>query len=140
MPASLRTFRRLFSVFLLSVLVVAIHGQRRQPPAAPVDSLKVLQWRQIGPFRGGRSTAVAGVVTQPMVFYFGGTGGGVWKTTDGGINWEPVTDGSVFGTGSVGAIGLSDADPNTIYVGMGESPIRGNVSHGDGVYKSTDGC
>ena len=74
-----------------------------------------------------------------MVFYFGATGGGVWKTTDGGINWEPITDGSVFGTGSVGAIGLSDSDPNTIYVGMGESPIRGNVSHGDGVYKSTDG-
>src|SRR5207244_1546757 len=93
----------------------------------------------IGPFRGGRSTAVAGVASQPMVFYFGGTGGGVWKTSDGGINWEPVRDGSVFGTGSVGAIGLSDSDSNTIYVGMGESPIRGNVSHGDGVYKSTDG-
>ena len=92
----------------------------------------------IGPFRGGRSTAVAGVASQPMVYYFGGTGGGVWKTTDGGINWEPITDGSVFGTGSVGAIGLSDSDPNTIYVGMGESAIRGNVSHGDGVYKSTD--
>jgi len=72
-------------------------------------------------------------------FYFGGTGGGVWKTTDGGIKLEPITDGSVFGTGSVGAIGLSDSDANTIYVGMGESPIRGNVSHGDGVYKSTDG-
>src|SRR5258706_1704882 len=74
-----------------------------------------------------------------MVFCFGGTGGGVWKTSDGGINWEPITDGSVFSTGSVGAIGLSDSDANTIYVGMGESPIRGNVSHGDGVYKSTDG-
>jgi len=128
---------------LVSVLAaVSIHAQRRQPPAASAqtqtDALKVLQWRSIGPFRGGRSTAVAGVASQPMVFYFGGTGGGVWKTTDGGINWEPVSDGSVFGTGSVGAIGLSDSDPNTIYVGMGESPIRGNVSHGDGVYKSTD--
>jgi photosystem II stability/assembly factor-like uncharacterized protein len=133
--------------FFLAVVVLTnpVDAQRRQPSgapsttASPTDSLKALQWRQIGPFRGGRSTAVAGVASQPMVFYFGGVGGGVWKTSDGGINWEPITDGSVFGTGSVGAIGLSDSDPNTIYVGMGESPIRGNVSHGDGVYKSTDG-
>src|SRR6266478_2864959 len=134
--------------FFLSLLVfvslseISSSAQRRQPSTTPAstsaDSLKALQWRQIGPFRGGRSTAVTGVASQPMVFYFGGTGGGVWKTTDGGINWEPITDGSVFGTGSVGAIGLSDSDPNTIYVGMGESAIRGNVSHGDGVYKSTD--
>ncbi len=108
----------------------------RQP--SPADPLKVLQYRSIGPYRGGRATAVAGVATQPMVYYFGATGGGVWKTTDGGINWEVVSDDSVFGTGSVGAIGISDSDPNTIYVGMGESPVRGNVSHGDGVYKSTD--
>ena len=120
------------------------HGQRRQaegtsqPAARESDLLKPLQWRSIGPYRGGRVTAVAGVASQPSVFYFGATGGGVWKTSDGGINWEPISDGSVFGTGSVGAIGLSDSDPNTIYVGMGESPIRGNVSHGDGVYKSTD--
>src|SRR6266496_3382018 len=137
-----------FSLFIaplvVALSVVSVSGQRRQSSPAPTstqgqtDSLKVLQWRSIGPFRGGRSTAVAGVASQPMVFYFGGTGGGVWKTTDGGINWEPITDSSVFGTGSVGAIGLSDSDPNTIYVGMGESPIRGNVSHGDGVYKSTD--
>ncbi|MCA1555935.1 MAG: glycosyl hydrolase, partial [Acidobacteria bacterium] len=76
--------------------------------------------------------------SQPFVYYFGATGGGVWKTTDGGANWEPVSDGSVFGTGSVGAIGICEADPNVIYVGMGESPVRGNVSHGDGVYKSMD--
>ncbi|HEY3102055.1 MAG TPA: hypothetical protein VGJ69_00595, partial [Pyrinomonadaceae bacterium] len=122
----------------------SVDAQRRPSSSASsaptaADSLKVLQWRSIGPYRGGRSTAVTGVASQPMVFYFGGTGGGVWKTTDGGINWEPVSDGSVFGTGSVGAIGLSDSDPNVVYVGMGESPIRGNVSHGDGVYKSTDG-
>ncbi|MCU1268476.1 MAG: glycosyl hydrolase, repeat-containing protein [Acidobacteria bacterium] len=134
-------------VFSLVVVVLAagfVNAQRRPAasetpsPAKESDPLKALQWRSIGPFRGGRSTAVAGVASQPMVYYFGGTGGGVWKTTDGGINWEPITDGSVFGTGSVGAIGLSDSDPNTIYVGMGESAIRGNVSHGDGVYKSID--
>src|SRR5258705_1083820 len=128
--------------FLLSSS--SVRGQRREPEgpqqSAGKDSdlLKPLQWRSIGPYRGGRVTAVAGVLSQPAVFYFGATGGGVWKTSDGGINWEPISDGSVFGTGSVGAIGLSDSDPNTIYVGMGESPIRGNVSHGDGVYKSTD--
>src|SRR5438132_2648442 len=132
-------------VFVFALLATPILGQRRQSASGPPsssggpDPLKVLQWRSIGPFRGGRVTAVAGVASQPSVFYFGATGGGVWKTNDGGINWEPISDGSVFGTGSVGAIGLSDSDPNTIYVGMGESPIRGNVSHGDGVYKSTDG-
>ena len=131
-------------LFLFSLTGISASAQPQQPsgtPATqtPADALKALQWRQIGPFRGGRSTAVTGVATQPMVYYFGGTGGGVWKTVDGGINWQAISDGSVFGTGSVGAIGLSDSDANTIYVGMGESPIRGNVSHGDGVYKSTDG-
>ncbi len=132
-------------LFLVSAFaaIPAVAQQKPTPtaaasPASDSDPLKAMQWRLIGPFRGGRVTAVAGVASQPMVFYFGATGGGVWKTTDGGINWEPITDGSVFGTGSVGAIGLSDSDPNTIYVGMGESPVRGNVSHGDGVYKSTD--
>lgn len=135
---------RLLSLLSLLLLSSLVSAQPQPAPGSPQvsptqsDPLKALQWRSIGPFRGGRSAAVAGVVSQPMVFYFGGTGGGVWKTTDGGINWEPITDGSVFGTGSVGAIGLSDSDPNIIYVGMGESPIRGNVSHGDGVYKSTD--
>lgn len=102
------------------------------------DPLKGLRWRSIGPYRGGRSIAVAGVASQPMVYYFGGTGGGVFKTTDGGANWESVSDGQPFGTGTVGAIAVADSDPNTIYVGMGESCIRGNFSHGDGVYKSTD--
>jgi photosystem II stability/assembly factor-like uncharacterized protein len=126
-------------VFVLALLTEPAKGQQAQPQASPTkDPLKALQWRSIGPYRGGRSAAVSGVASQPFVFYYGATGGGVWKTTDGGINWESVSDGSVFGTGSVGAIAVSDSDPNVVYVGMGESPIRGNVSHGDGVYKSTD--
>src|SRR5215813_3599045 len=120
---------------------LAIFAQTPTPQPSPKDSdlLKTLQWRSIGPYRGGRVDAVTGVAGQPGVFYYGSTGGGVWKSTDGGINWESVSDGSIFGSSSVGAIALSDSDPNTIYVGMGEPAIRGNTSHGDGVYKSTDG-
>jgi photosystem II stability/assembly factor-like uncharacterized protein len=99
---------------------------------------QAMQWRLIGPFRGGRVTAVAGVPSQPMTFYMGATGGGVWKTEDGGLTWRNVSDG-YFKTGSIGAIAVAESDPNVIYVGTGEACPRGNVSHGDGVYKSTDG-
>ena len=108
------------------------------PSPSLSDRFDGMRFRTIGPYRGGRSAAVAGVRHQPNVFYFGGTGGGVWKTTDGGSNWEAVSDKDVK-TGSVGAIAIAESDPNVVYVGTGESPIRGNVSHGDGVYKSTDG-
>ncbi len=124
--------------FLLALSATPIRAQQTPAPVEKPDPLKALQYRSIGPYRGGRCAAVTGVSSQPSVFYYGSTGGGVWKSTDGGINWESISDGSVFGTGSVGAIAVADSDPNTIYVGMGESPIRGNVSHGDGVYKSTD--
>jgi photosystem II stability/assembly factor-like uncharacterized protein len=102
------------------------------------DRYEGLAFRNIGPFRGGRSIAVTGVRHQPYVFYLGAAGGGVWKTTDGGSNWTVVSD-KDFKTGSVGAIAVSESDPNVVYVGTGESHIRGNLSHGDGVYKSTDG-
>ncbi len=108
-----------------------LHGQ-------DMSVLKTLKWRLIGPFRGGRVAAVAGVDSQPDVYYFGGVGGGVWKTTNGGMTWVPVSDGQPFGTSSVGAIAVSESDPNIVYAGMGEYDIRGNVSHGDGVYKSMD--
>ncbi|HMO55956.1 MAG TPA: glycosyl hydrolase [Roseiflexaceae bacterium] len=101
------------------------------------NPLKQLEWRCIGPFRGGRVVAVAGDPSQQAVFYFGSTGGGVWKTTDAGQYWVNVSDG-FFKRASVGAIAVAAADPNVIYVGMGEATIRGNVSHGDGVYRSTD--
>src|SRR5688572_9765449 len=129
------------AVLFLLPLTAFVHAQTPGPgmpqPARSEDPLKLFQYRLIGPFRGGRVTAVAGVPSQPKVYYFGATGGGVWKTTDAGVNWEPVSD-RYFKTGSVGAIDVSLSDPNVIYVGMGESPVRGNVSHGDGVYKSTD--
>ena len=108
------------------------------PTTAQSDLLGALTWRCIGPFRGGRVVAVAGDPMHPMTFYFGACAGGVWKTTDGGTYWQNVSDG-FFKTAAVGAIAVADSDPNVLYVGMGETAIRGDVSHGDGVYKSTDG-
>jgi photosystem II stability/assembly factor-like uncharacterized protein len=102
---------------------------------APV--LEKLEWRCIGPHRGGRVVAVAGDPDDPTCFYFGACAGGVWKTNDGGTYWENVSDG-YFTTAAIGAIAVAPSDPNVIYVGTGETCIRGNVSHGDGVYKSTD--
>jgi photosystem II stability/assembly factor-like uncharacterized protein len=101
-------------------------------------SLDGLEWRQLGPFRGGRVEAVAGDPRERNTFYFGSCGGGVWKTTDGGLYWRNVSDG-FFKRASVGAIAVAASDPNVVYAGMGEACIRGNVSHGDGVYRSTDG-
>src|SRR5690554_2713077 len=97
-----------------------------------------LKWRNIGPHRGGRVVAVAGDPVDAKTFYFGAVAGGVWKTTDAGNHWFNISDG-FFNTASVGAIAVSESDPNVIYVGTGEASIRSNVSHGDGVYKSTDG-
>ena len=106
-------------------------------PKSLSDQFEGVEFRTIGPFRGGRVTAVSGVRHDPRTFYFGATGGGVWKTSDGGSNWEVVSD-KDFRTGSIGAIAVAESDPNVVYVGTGEEPIRGNASHGDGVYKSTD--
>jgi len=125
----------LAALLLLNVLPFAARAQ--QPEAPPRKPFGPLAYRQLGPFRGGRAGTVAGVASQPFVYYFGATGGGVWKTSDGGVNWEPLGD-QTFKTGSVGAIGVSESDPNVVYVGMGEETLRGNLSHGDGMYKSTD--
>ena len=123
------------SAYLLAVIVFSgISTLRAQ--SKPND-FKALHWRSIGPYRGGRVTAVAGVASERLVYYMGATGGGVWKTEDGGITWMPVSD-RYFTTGSVGAIAVAESDPKIVYVGMGEACLRANISHGDGVYKSTD--
>ena len=108
-------------------------------PSTTVDPsyLRLLRWRSVGPSRGGRVVAVAGDPVNKFTFYQGTTGGGVWKTDDGGLNWANVSDG-FFKAGSVGAIAVAPSNPNVVYVGMGEGCIRGNASYGDGVYKSTD--
>jgi photosystem II stability/assembly factor-like uncharacterized protein len=98
---------------------------------------KGMKYRLIGPFRGGRSLTAAGIPGDPTTYYFGATGGGVWKSTDGAQNWSPIFDKE--GSGDIGSIAVANSDRNTIYVGTGEACIRGNISHGDGVYKSLDG-
>ena len=106
-----------------------------------IDSLvhEIGEWRNIGPFRGGRSTASTGITGDNQTYFMGTTGGGLWKTTDAGISWNNVSDG-YFNTGSVGAVSVSESDNNIVVVGMGESPVRGVMtSSGDGVYKSRDG-
>jgi len=97
----------------------------------------VLSWNNAGIARGGRSTAVAGSDQRPLEYYFGATGGGLWKTTDGGTTWRPMTDGQIT-SGSVGAVAVCAADPDVVYIGTGETQLRGNIQQGDGVYKSTD--
>ena len=98
---------------------------------------KGMKWRDIGPFRGGRVLAVTGIPGSPFTYYFGGVAGGVWRTTDGGSSWQPLSDKGMIS--SIGAIAVSESNPNVIYVGTGESCLRGNISYGDGVYKTTDG-
>ena len=95
------------------------------------------EWRNIGPDRGGRSIAVSGVRGRPNEGYFGATGGGLWKTTDSGENWFPVTDFQVT-SASVGAVAVSESNPDLVFIGMGETCIRGNILPGDGVYRSRD--
>jgi len=115
-------------------------GAARAAPPERVDSLQFrgMEWRSIGPNRGGRSITVAGSARRPLEYYFGATGGGLWKTTDGGQTWKPVTDGHLRSS-SVGAVAVAESNPDVVYVGMGETCIRGNIMQGDGVYRSTDG-
>ena len=123
----------------LALLIPLLLGAA-EVPAKPVGlnaKLEALKFRCIGPYRGGRAVAGTGVPRQPLTYYFGATGGGVWKTTDGGISWSALGE-REFSTGSVGSIAVAESDPNVVYVGTGESPIRANASRGDGIYRSTD--
>ncbi|MCE2531279.1 MAG: glycosyl hydrolase, partial [Acidimicrobiia bacterium] len=123
------------------LLAQANDGQADNGQANAADETALYQsmrWRNVGPFRGGRAVAAAGVPDDRLTYYMGTAGGGVWKTSDAGISWRPITDGFVA-TSSVGAVAVSESDPNVVYVGMGEHSIRGvTTSHGDGVYRSTD--
>src|SRR6478672_1067037 len=118
-------------------LLALTSASSAQSPTIDPALLNAYKWRSIGPDRGGRSIAVSGVKGRPREGYFGAVGGGLWKTTDGGNNWAPVTDGLITSS-SVGAVAVSESSPDTVYIGMGESCIRGNIMPGDGVYKSTD--
>jgi photosystem II stability/assembly factor-like uncharacterized protein len=155
--------RNIIFFLLLSLLVAPAFAQKKKntpppeskPPASqaaaesssaatqdaegePKSPWKALNYRLVGPFRGGRVVAVSGVVGQDNVYYFGAVAGGVWKTTDGGISWTPLFDKQKSASPAIGAIAVSESDPNVIYVGTGEACIRGNIVGGNGVYKSID--
>ena len=119
-----------------SALGVGAQGDANQ--LVPANAFKDLKWRSVGATRGGRVTAYSGVRQQPHTFYFGGVGGGVWKTDDAGITWAPVSDGQITSTGSIGSIDVAPSNPNHVWVGTGSAAIRSNVIIGRGVYKSTD--
>src|SRR5213595_841629 len=129
--SSSRRFLVICIVALAVLAGTAVIAQQFNP-----DLFRSLHWRSIGPFRGGRTRAVAGVATQPNVFYIAQVNGGVWKTTDYGRTWTPIFDDQP--TGSVGAIAVAPSNPNVIYVGSGEGLHRPDLSVGDGIYKSTD--
>lgn len=131
-------------ILALLQFYVAIAQVKTSPVGTPIKPFNTyiyqsLQWRNIGPLQGGRCVAVAGLKNNPLVFFMGTAGGGIWKTEDAGWSWRNISDG-YFQSGSVGALAIADSDPNVIYAGMGEHTVRGVMtSAGDGVYKSTDG-
>ena len=131
--------RKIVIILGISIVPAVLFAQKKSTGVVNADSIffSQVKYRNIGPFRGGRSGAVAGDFTQKNTFYFGGTGGGVWKTIDGGSNWKNITD-KYFG-GSIGAVTVAPSDPTILYVGEGEGTLRGNVSEGFGIWRSDDG-
>lgn len=136
-----RNFTLLVLLYALfsTQLTKAAEKKSNASPSVIYDTLLFngLHWRNIGPWRGGRSLAVTGVADQPNVYYSGAVGGGIWKTIDAGESWFCISD-SAFHSSSVGAIAVAPSDANVIYAGMGEAEMRGNISFGDGIYKSID--
>jgi photosystem II stability/assembly factor-like uncharacterized protein len=139
-PISLPTMLScvLVGVSVTNSLPPAVAQDTQPPTDGPVEQLfETMAYRSIGPFRGGRAAGVCGDPKRPLTFFMGACGGGVWRTDDGGTSWRNISDG-YFG-GSIGAVALSPSDANVIYVGGGEGTVRGNVSHGGGIWKSVDG-
>lgn len=129
------------TLFVFIVSCFGLYGQKTNADKAspvPASFYEGLEWRNIGPYRGGRSLGAAGSPSRPDEYYFGATGGGLWKTVDGGTEWKPVTDGQVTSS-SVGAVAVAETNPDIVYIGMGEVQLRGSITQGDGVYKTTDG-
>jgi photosystem II stability/assembly factor-like uncharacterized protein len=133
--------KKLLTYLLVCINLISTYAQNATPSVSKDDLskyFKPVKWRNIGPFRGGRSVTIAGVLNNNLTYYTGTTGGGLWKTEDAGLTWQNISDG-FFKTSSVGAVAVSESDPNIIFVGMGEHAPRGVMtSYGDGVYKSTD--
>ncbi len=127
--------KQLTLFFLALLLVFDLQLEAQTDPSAIYENM---EWRNIGPLRGGRSLGCSGSPGRPNEYYFGATGGGLWKTVDGGTNWFPVTDGQVTSS-SVGAVTVAETNPDVVYIGMGEVQLRGSITQGDGVYKTTDG-
>lgn len=129
---------RLTSLLVFFLLAFVDLSLAQSTPEIPASFYEKMEWRNIGPYRGGRSLGCTGSPGRPLEYYFGATGGGLWKTVDGGNDWFPVTDGQITSS-SVGAVAVAETNPDIVYIGMGEVQLRGSITQGDGVYKSTDG-
>lgn len=137
MKLRIAAFHALLLASAAPVFAQAAHNNPTGPYSVDESYLTGLKWRNIGPNRGGRSIAVAGSSSRPLEYYFAATGGGIWKTTDGGVSWKPTTDGKVD-TAAAGGVAVCEANPDVVYFTTGETELRGNILPGNGVYKSTD--